>query len=163
VRNLTLRTGRVKCNAEDSGFRLIEMVCAVAILALLASLALPNVPRSTSRARLEAYAVETATLLKSDRYVAMRKGRQVTTRIDAKSRAIRSGSTGRILRIPEDVNLDATLAASCNQRGAGSTIEFFPSGMSCGGVVVLSKSGVGFEIRVNWLIGSVEVVPLNDI
>jgi general secretion pathway protein H len=30
--------------------------------------------------------------------------------------------------------------------------------MSCGGVVVLTRPGVGYEVRVNWLTGGVEVV-----
>jgi general secretion pathway protein H len=33
--------------------------------------------------------------------------------------------------------------------------------MSCGGTIALSRSGVGYQIRVNWLTGGVEVVPVN--
>jgi general secretion pathway protein H len=70
-------------------------------------------------------------------------------------------ASGRVVRIPNDVNFDALLAARCNQRPAGDTIRFFPSGMSCGGVVALTRQGVGYEVRVNWLTGGVEVVPIN--
>ena len=34
-----------------------------------------------------------------------------------------------------------------------STIRFFASGMSCGGAIALTRLGVGYEIRVNWLTG----------
>jgi general secretion pathway protein H len=40
-------------------------------------------------------------------------------------------------------------------------IVFFASGMSCGGVIALTRLGVGYQIRVNWLTGGVEIVPLN--
>ena len=30
--------------------------------------------------------------------------------------------------------------------------------MSCGGAVTLTRYGVGYEVRVNWLMGGVEVV-----
>jgi general secretion pathway protein H len=35
--------------------------------------------------------------------------------------------------------------------------------MSCGGVIALTRLGVGYQIRVNWLTGGVEVVPLEPI
>jgi general secretion pathway protein H len=31
--------------------------------------------------------------------------------------------------------------------------------MSCGGVIALTHLGVGYEVRVNWLTGGVDVVP----
>src|SRR5581483_3263002 len=51
----------------EEGFTLLEMVCVVALVATVAAVLLPYLPRNTSRARLQAYALEAATLLKSDR------------------------------------------------------------------------------------------------
>ncbi|WP_412771037.1 prepilin-type N-terminal cleavage/methylation domain-containing protein, partial [Ralstonia solanacearum] len=48
------------------GFTLLEMVCVLAIIALLAAVLLPFIPHQTSRSRLQAYALQTATLLKAD-------------------------------------------------------------------------------------------------
>ncbi len=42
---------------------------------------------------------------------------------------------------------------------AGRSIDFFPSGMSCGGTIALARPGMGYEVRVNWLTGGVEIVP----
>jgi len=136
-------------------------VCIVALLAILAAILLPAFPRGTSRARLESYAVEAAALLKADRNAALRRRVQVATEINAPARTIRSGATGRTLRVPDDVGFDAVLAARCNQRAAGTTIRFFPSGMSCGGVIALTRLGTGYEIRVNWLTGGIELAPLS--
>jgi len=138
-------------------------VCIVALLAILAAILLPAFPRGTSRARLESYAVEAAALLKADRNAALRRRVQVATEINAPARTIRSGATGRTLRVPDDVGFDAVLAARCNQRAAGTTIRFFPTGMSCGGVIALTRLGTGYEIRVNWLTGGIELAPLSRI
>src|SRR5690349_18224216 len=121
-----------------SGFALIEMLCVLAIIGLLAAIILPAIPRSTTRAKLESYAVETAALLKADRNSALRRQVRVATEVDADARAIRSGVTGQIIRLPRDVVVQATLAARCADRATGRSIDFFPSGMSCGGTIALA-------------------------
>ena len=145
----------------EGGFTLIEVVCVLAIIALLAAILLPEIPRGTSRSRLEAYALEIATVLKIDRNTAIRRRAVIATEIDAVSRSVRSGVSARTVRVPTDVQFDAALASRCNQRKAGFTIVFFASGMSCGGVIALTRLGVVYQIRVNWLTGGVEIVPFN--
>ena len=85
----------------------------------------------------------------------------MAARIDAAARTITSPATGRSLRIPDDVAFDALLATTCNRRPAGTSIDFFASGMSCGGTIALTRLAAGFQIRVNWLTGGIEVVALN--
>jgi general secretion pathway protein H len=145
----------------EQGFTLLEVVCVLAILAILAGLVFPLLPHTTSRARLESYAVATAALLKSDRNAALRRQIEIETEINAEKRLVRSGATGRSLLIPDDVSFEALLSARCNRTLAGSGVTFFPSGMSCGGVVALSRSANSYEIRINWLTGGIEVVSLN--
>ena len=147
----------------EAGFTLVEMVCVIAIIAMLAAILLPHISRATSRPRLEGYAVETASLLKADRTAAMRRRVAIATQVDASERYLRSGSTGRILRVPDDVTFSATLPLRCNDRTAFSTISFFATGMSCGGTIVLSRLGAAYEIRVNWLTGGIEIVPRSTI
>jgi general secretion pathway protein H len=147
----------------ERGFTLLEMVCVIALIGMLAAVLLPFVPRQTSRARLEAYALEAATLLKADRNAAIRRRRDVATLVDARSRAIRSGATAQTLRIPEDVRFDAMLPKTCHQRAALSGISFFADGMSCGGSIALSRLDTSYEIRVNWLTGRVEIVSRDSV
>jgi general secretion pathway protein H len=148
----------MKRRRNEKGFTLLEIVCVLAIIGLLAALVLPAIPRQTSRARLEAYAVETAALLKADRNAAMRRGMPVATELSLAARTIRSRASGKFVRVPQDVGFDAVLASICAGHAAGTTIDFFPSGMSCGGTIVLSRLGTRFEIRVGWLTGGVEIV-----
>jgi general secretion pathway protein H len=143
---------------DERGFTLLEMVCVIALIAMIAAVLLPFLPRHTSRSRLQAYALEAATLLKADRYTAIRRRADVSTLVDAPSRAIRSGATSQIVRIPDDVRFDALLPKTCRQREALSTISFFADGMSCGGSIALSRLDTAYEIRVNWLTGRIEIV-----
>ena len=148
---------------NESGFTLLEMLCVIAILAIVAGLSIPALPRGTSRARLEAYAMEAAALLKADRNSALRGHIVVATEVNTRSRFLRSGSGGRTVRVPDDVSLEALLTVRCNGSATGQVIRFYPSGMSCGGVIAMSRSGIGYQVRVNWLTGGVDVVPLEQI
>jgi general secretion pathway protein H len=141
----------------QQGFTLLEMVCVIALIALVAAVLLPLVPRQTSRARLQAYALQAATLLKSDRNAAIRRGVDVATFVDPHARAIRSGASRETLRIPDDVRFDALLPQRCHQRASLSVISFSPDGMSCGGTIALSRLDTAYEIRVNWLTGRIEM------
>jgi general secretion pathway protein H len=155
------RAGRTDDRREEDGFTLLEVVCVLAIIAILAAIMLPAIPHGTSRARLEGYAIEVATLLRADRDTAIWRRRSVATEVNALTRSVRSGASGHVVRVADDVHFEAVLATRCNQRAAGTTIDFFASGMSCGGTIRLTRQEAGYDIRVNWLTGGVEVVPAN--
>jgi general secretion pathway protein H len=150
---------RANATRACRGFALIELLCVLAIIGLLAAIMLPSIPVATSRTKLEGFAVQTAALLKEDRNAAVARQARVTTRVESATRSIRSGASGRTIRIPADVVMEATLASRCADRIAGNSVDFFPSGMSCGGTIFLSRPGIGLEIRVNWFTGTVEVGP----
>ena len=151
----------MKLRWGEAGFTLLEIICVLAVIAMLVAIALPAFPRGTSRTMLDAYAVETAALLKADRNAAIRRGVAVATELSAISRTIRSGATGQLVQLPQDVGFNAVLASQCGQRAAGMSIQFLPSGMSCGGTIFLSRLGTTLEVRVAWLTGAVEIVPSN--
>jgi general secretion pathway protein H len=134
------------------------MICVLAVIGIIAAFVLPAFPHATSRTRLQAFAVEAATMLKSDRTVALQRQVLVASQVDAGARAMRSGVSGRILKFPDDVMVDAALPSRCQGRQVGWSIDFFPTGMSCGGVIALRRPGIAYEIRGNWLTGGVDIV-----
>ncbi|MBR0730583.1 type II secretion system protein [Bradyrhizobium japonicum] len=145
-------------DATQRGFSLLEMVCVLAIIALMAAVLLPFIPHQTSRSRLQAYALQAATLLKADRNAAIERSTSVATLVDAASRVIHSGSSRTTLRIPDDVRFDTVLPQSCQRQAARSTIRFFANGSSCGGSIALTRLDAGYDVRVNWLTGRVEII-----
>ena len=76
----------------------------------------------------------------------MRNHVAVATSLDAERRTVRSGATAAVVEIPADVTFAALLAQRCAGRPVGSTIDFFPSGASCGGAIAISRQGFGYQI-----------------
>lgn len=152
-----------KRGSGEDGFVFLEIVCVVAIIALLVAIILPHLSVSTSRTKLEAYAFKTAALLKADRYAAIRRRTSIATQVDIQARLIRSGATGSQIQIPSDVAFEAIFGASCANRSSEGQIVFFASGMSCGGVLAMARPGSRFNIRINWLTGNIEIVPVQQL
>lgn len=149
---------RINGKRSQAGFTLLEIVCVLAIVALLAAISLPRLPIATSRPKLEAYAIEIAALLKADRNAALLRHGLIEARVDAPARTVSSGSSSRAVTLPGDVKFDALLPERCNGRPALSAISFIGTGLSCGGAIRLSRPGSILEVRVNWLTGGVEIV-----
>jgi general secretion pathway protein H len=144
--------------AREAGFTLIETVAVMAIIAILAAIALPRWPRATNRPMLEAYALQTAALLKADRVAAVRRRSRVETVLNPGEHQVISGSGAGVLQMPADVAMDAIVAETCAGRHNSSAIDFLPNGMSCGGTIALARPGAAYHVRVNWLTGGVEIV-----
>jgi len=142
----------------EAGFTLLEVVCVVAIVAMIAGLALPSPHPGTSRAGVEQLARSAASLFKRDRYAAVRRRAAVVARVDMRAREIRSGSDRTVVRVPEDVEMRATVAAGCGSTPETAGFGFYADGRACGGALTLGRGGVVFEVRVNWLTGGVEIV-----
>jgi general secretion pathway protein H len=142
---------------EPAGFTLLELVCVLALTALLASILLPHMPHGTSRLQLEAVTLQIAALLKGDHVAAQSRGRTISALVDVDRRMVRSGSDDKSVRVPDDVIVKTVLPEECAGRPVISEITFFGSGMSCGGTVVLKRQSTSFAVRVNWLTGEIRV------
>ena len=148
----------VRDRAGERGIILLDVVAALAILLLLARIAWPVLPSTSSPARLAAWSHEIAALIEADRVSAARIGRTVATRIDVRDRLFVGGARGRMVKLPADVTLDVVTTADCTVDGARFALGFAPDGRSCGLALALrGPSGATMRVTVNWLTGLVEV------
>lgn len=154
------RTSRAsRQDARTAGYALIEIVVAMAVVALVVALVLPWVSREPGPAALEAKAYELAALFREDRNAAMFGRRDVVSRIDVTNRVAVSGSRGQSIKIPDSVGMDL-VQADVEAFPGGGGIRFFPSGRATGGAVTLRRGSIGYRISVNWLTAKVEVEPV---
>jgi general secretion pathway protein H len=131
------------------------MMAVMAIVAVIASLVLP-MTQGTGRPRLQALALETATLMRAERVGAVLTGRVRRVAIDGERRLL-IGDGGRRVSIPDDVTLDL-LGVQEPWVGRRLIVRFEADGSSSGTVVRLRRGGAAYEIRVNWYTGGVTVV-----
>ena len=57
------------------------------------------------------------------------------------------GANRWVVRIPDDVKIEELPRCRCRIWAVGSTIRHLASGMSCGGVIALTRLGSGFQNR----------------
>jgi len=161
--NQTMRVVRVVLPAlrswnvdRGSGFTLIEVIAVMLIIALVASLAVTNMP-GTGRAGLRALTLQTASLLRRERLGAILTGRDREVSLDGERRIL-VGDGGDIVALPRDIAVDI-LGVDALWSGRQAVVRFHPDGASTGAVMKLSREKAGYEIRVNWYTGGIAIGP----
>jgi len=144
--------------SRSGGYLLLDMALALTILLLVSAIIWPAVGPGTSALQESATALDIATLLRGDRTAASRTGTPTGTRIDLDLRTLTSAS-GQSVEVPGDITLEVMTGATCMTGAQRFVIIFAPDGSSCGGVIVLKKSGgSSYAVRFNWLSGLIDVV-----
>jgi general secretion pathway protein H len=141
---------------RGAGFTLIEVMAVMLIVALVASLAVTNMP-GTGRAGLRALTLQTASLLRRERVGAILTGRDREVSLDGERRIL-VGDGGDIVALPRDIALDI-LGVDALWSGRQAVVRFHPDGASTGAVLKLSREKAEYEIRVNWYTGGIAIGP----
>ncbi len=135
----------------QGGFALMELMLALALIALLAAVALPKARPYDGGAALRAKAYEVAALLRQDRDAALKLDREVASVVDFSRRRVASGATREAVQLPDMFRM--RLSAD---RFSG--FRFFPDGRSTGGDLVLDAGGGRrLKLTVNRLTSAVEI------
>jgi general secretion pathway protein H len=140
---------------REAGFTLLEVMAVTLIVALVASLVITTMS-GTGRAGLEAVTLKAAALLRHERMGAILSGRARRVSLDGEDRML-VGESGDVVAIPRDVVVDL-VGADAVWSGRRAVVRFDPDGASTGAVLRFSRQQAGYEVRVNWYTGSVEVV-----
>jgi len=142
---------------RDAGFTLLEVMAALAIVALLVSLALPGRGAETSTAALRGLAFRMVALLDADRYSARRTGQTIVSTFDPQVRRVRSGASGASIEWPADVSIKARGARQCTQESGNISIVFYHDGYACGDTIRLEVAQHFVNILVNQFTGGVSI------
>ena len=145
----TERAGRRR--DHHGGFTLIEVVLALTIASMLATLAVPYFRANAGETALRARANEVASLLRRDRNMALYVQRGSMILVDANGGAIRSGLLGQSIVLPRGVTLRLL------PEGAESII-FNADGSSSGARILLSGGRSAIAVDVNRLTAAIAVV-----
>lgn len=130
---------------EAAGFTLVELLVAVAIMAIIASIALPSFGNMLRRSRLTASANELVAALQTARMEAVRRNARITVCPSTTGSACAGANWARVAVLDEraaealrDVSLAASLQATGNAAvlANASKIQFDPSGFASVGAGV---------------------------
>ncbi|UEM24404.1 GspH/FimT family pseudopilin (plasmid) [Skermanella mucosa] len=140
-----------------NGFTLLEMLVVLAIMALVAALALPDLGRLAPSLRQRAAAGELAAALRDARGQAIRSNDETVLTLD-----IGSGTYALSYR-PDTRQLGAfdffmRTAIQETEGDRVGSIRFFPDGSSTGGRISLSSGRSSHTVTVDWLTGHVRIV-----
>jgi general secretion pathway protein H len=153
MRMVTSPTDRWR-HASQAGFTLIELLAVMTILAIAITAFSYSGGKGLGTARFRAMLVETSAAISAERSAAIRQAEERVFRIDVRNRRL-GGATGREISMPDGVMLTASIAQSEQNRDGTAGIRFYPAGTSSGGTLAFTYQGQVYEIRVNWLTGSV--------
>jgi len=146
------RTGK----RGQRGVVLLDIVAALAVVALVAFVLMPKPRSATGAAELTAEAVRISAEIRKGRAKAIGGGGTVDVLVDPDKRKVQvQGATAVTVR--NGVDMRWVTSNQCPLRQGRRALRFLADGRSCGAVMTLSVTGRSIELRVDWLTGRVEM------
>ena len=137
------------------GVTLIEMLVALAIVALLATAAAPALGRAIDRARFNGGTREIVSALKSARHEARSAGHEASFTLDVQTHAYSVAGRERRLEVPSTTTLVLLTGDSERLGATRGAIRFFPDGSATGGSVILVFRDRQQSVSVDWITGAI--------
>ncbi len=142
---------RVTTIDPRAGLTLVEVMAVMLIIAIIATLVVATIP-GTGRGQLKALTLQTAALLRRERFGAILTGRSRRVSLDASNRTL--VGDGGAIAIPRDVVLDV-VGVDESWAGRQAVVRFEPDGASTGAVLRFSREGARYVVNVDWYSGNV--------
>jgi general secretion pathway protein H len=138
-----------------AGFTLLEVLVMLAILAVVAAFALPQLARPSDRVRLQGAAKELVGALRMTRANAIARNVETVLVVDVAVRAFESPVVPRRPLSP-DIKVRIKVAEPEQAGPSRGSFRFFPDGSSTGGDLTLGLGNREARICVYWLTGKAE-------
>lgn len=145
-----------RASDRQAGFSLLEIMIALAILALAMTLVGVAFARSSTGFRFDAAAQELTLSLREAHARALRSGRDVALVIDVDKHTYQLHDD-RPIDIPQDTAIRIVSASQAMTASRRPAFSFSPDGGSTGGSIVLSTPERSATITVDWLTGAVDM------
>jgi general secretion pathway protein H len=142
---------------RQAGFSLLEIVIALAIMALGVALVSTAFMRSNEGLRFDESVRALALDLKNAQTQAMRSGRDVALVIDVDARTYSLGDAAQ-QALPPSANLRVTSAGEVIAADGKPAFVFSPDGGSTGGRIEMSIPDRSAALEIDWLTGDVRVL-----
>jgi len=138
---------------STAGFSLLEMVVAVAILALVSAMLMPLLAGPSDSLKLQASARDLLSALRATRAAAIAGNTEVALMLDVERRTFESPAFPRRSLEP-GIAAKITFAAPMSEKRFQGGFQFFADGSSTGGDVQLEMHGRTAKICVDWFTGA---------
>ena len=137
--------------SRRGGFTMLEMLVALAVLALAGAMAAQLLRPRSPRLRLEAATRAVCATLRAARSHAIAADAPAVVAFDLAAKTY-SSPVGGLGRLPREIAIRMNIAHD-ETRGAVGAIRFFPTGGATGGDIQLALGAARANISVNWLTG----------
>lgn len=146
-----MRTSSAGRTRTAGGFTLLEMIVALILLSVAVTLVFGFNVRQKDRLVLQEFGTTLCAYLQLTRSSALAEGRRKVCLLDRESMDVFSPGLGRVVRIPEGVDIRRVNPLRTEGNGTERLMEYFMDGSSSGGEV---------ELAYGENIGVIEVDPL---
>jgi len=144
--------------SRHSGFTLLEVLVALALLAMIYALVPPMINIGGSTAELKAGARQVAAGLRKTRSQAIVSRDEATLTVDVEARTFRLSAEGKTHSLPRLAEIGVFTSQGEVVDARTAAIRFYPDGSSTGGRVTLAMGERKFHVDVDWLTGQVEIL-----
>jgi general secretion pathway protein H len=141
---------------NQKGFTLVELLVALAIMALMLGISMPFL-RGTPGMSLEQAARRIAAELRDARGTAMRHSRTVAFAVDTVSGRFGHDRLETLPKSQPPIVLSVYTTRDQRRSVVAGTIRFFPDGGSTGGGITLQQGDRRVQLLVDWLTGRVSL------
>jgi general secretion pathway protein H len=143
--------------SDEAGFTLLELLVVLAIIAGVATLALPSFQRTAPGLETRAVAQTLAADLRRLRSEAVARGQETRLIVEHEAQRYIAIPVPGARQLPADLDLAYVAPLSGTSAPLRQQLRFRPDGSSTGGSVDIGRAGRTWRIDVDWLTGRVSL------